>query len=214
MLTERQPAVPRQLVAGPDTSGEHDQVDVDRAVGQHHPGDRPGVQGLQSLDPGASVHRQAETFDVTPQHLSAALVHLSRHEPGGGLDHMRSEAEAAHRVGGLEAEQPPADDSPDPTVRRVPADRIEVLDRPVDEAAGQVGAGYGRDERRRAGASTRASYRIVRPRSVVTARASRSIATTRSPTHTVAPSCAASAKSSAVRPARYDVHLWVIVTLL
>ena len=100
------------------------------------------------------MHVDAAVADEVPQQGAAAAVDLHGHEPVVAFHDVRDQAEQAQRVGGLDAQQPAADHHavrarPGPLGGR--ADRVEVVERAVDVAAGQVVAGDGRDERARAG---------------------------------------------------------------
>ena len=99
----------------------------------------------------------AEVLDAPAQDRAAALVDLDGHEPVGELDDVGLEAQAAQGVGRLQAEQPAADDGAAAAAGGEVLDGLEVVERAVDEAAGQVLAGDGRHERERAVARTRAS---------------------------------------------------------
>ena len=85
------------------------------------------------------------------QRGAAGVVDLHRHQPRRHLDDVRLEPQLGQGVGGLEPEQAAADDRADRRGGRGLADRLEVLDGPVDEAAGQLVAGHRRHERRGAG---------------------------------------------------------------
>jgi hypothetical protein len=149
-LGDPEAGIAGELVAGPDACGEHDQVGVDGVgVLQGQPGDARVPQ--DPLGQGPGVHGQAEGPDVAGQGGAAGLVDLHGHQPRGQLDHVGLQAELAQRVGGLEAEQPAADDHAGPRRGGRVADGLEVLDGPVHEAARQVVARHRRDERRGAG---------------------------------------------------------------
>ncbi len=90
----------------------------------------------------------AEPLDGAPQDLAAGGVDLTRHEARRDLDDVGLEAEIAHRLGGLEPEQSAADDGRAARARRPGADRVEILDRAIDEHAGKRRARDRRHERR------------------------------------------------------------------
>ena len=121
---------------------------------------------------------------MLPQQRAAALVDLHRHQPRRELHDVRRQAEQPQRARGLQAEQAAADHQPGPPALGVTAAvsaaalmRVQVVERPVDEAAGQVGAGDRRHERVRAGREHQGVVaRGFGRRLVVTVRAARSIA--------------------------------------
>ncbi len=94
---------------------------------------------------------EAERLDVPGQGRTAGVIDLRRHQPGRHLDDVGVEAELVQRVRGFEAEQAAADHGAGRRRGRRLPDRLEVLDGAVDEAAGQVVAGHGRDEWRGTG---------------------------------------------------------------
>ncbi len=93
----------------------------------------------------------AELRDGTAQDLATAGVDLAGHEARRHLQDVRRHAEVVHRLRGLEAEETAAEDRRRARARRPGADRVEILDRAVDEDAGERGARHRRHERRRAG---------------------------------------------------------------
>src|SRR5438067_1306624 len=140
----------RQLVARPDAGRDDDHVDDEVvAGGEAEAGDRIGAEDRLRLHPGVDVH--AERRDLPPQHFAAGGVDLARHEPRGELDDVYLEAEIVDGLRRFEAEEPAADDGRAARSRAPGADRVQVLDRPVDEHAGRLHAGDRRHERRRAG---------------------------------------------------------------
>nr|KGD10729.1 putative nitrite reductase (NAD(P)H), large subunit [Burkholderia pseudomallei] len=146
-----EPACAGDLVARPDAGGEHDHVGIEmRAVGERHPvRARLAVDDLERVL--ARVHLHAERLDLLAQHPAAALVDLHGHQPRRELDHVRGEPHVAQRLRAFEPEQPAADDDARVRARAAGPHRLEILDRPVDEAAGALAAGHVRHERRRAG---------------------------------------------------------------
>ncbi len=85
---------------------------------------------------------------MADQGRATGIVELHRHQPRRHLHDVGLQPELDQSVCGLEPEQPAADDRS--TGSRVGGgpDRLEVLDRPVDEAPGQVAPRHGRHERR------------------------------------------------------------------
>ena len=149
-LGELQSGGAGQRVAGADAGGEDHQVQVEGlGVPQGQSGD-PAV-AEDPLGHRAGVHGQPERLDVPGQRRAAGVVDLDGHQPRRHLHDVRVQAQAAQGVGGLEAEQPAADHRAGAGAQRGGADRVEVLDGPVDEAAGQLVARHRRHERRRAG---------------------------------------------------------------
>lgn len=98
---------------------------------------------------------EAEVGDETVEDTAAALVDLGGHEPVVVLDDVRGHAQQAQRVGGLESEQATTDDDAGEAgglgAFGGGADAVEIVERAVDEAAGQVVAGHGGHEGVRAG---------------------------------------------------------------
>jgi hypothetical protein len=164
----RQPGAAGELVARTDTRGEHDDVDVERVAGRElHPLHPAGVVGDHARRRGRRPDRHAEALDQPAQRLAAACVDLDRHEPVGELDHGGLGAERGEGAGGLQAQEPAADDrAADGAAQRglalghPGAQGVEVVDRPVDEAAAQVGALHRRHGRVRAGGQ---DERVVAP---------------------------------------------------
>ena len=155
-LPDRQPGGPGQRVGRPDAGGEHDDVGVELdTVGERR--DQPVAVGRDPGDRDAAAHGQLRGFDEPPQQRATALVDLHGHQPRRDLDDLRRESQRAQRPRGLEPEQPaPDDDRRAPPGRRTGdrggrggGDRVEVVERAVDEAAGQVPTGDGRHERHR-----------------------------------------------------------------
>ncbi len=150
-LADRQPGLARELVARPHAGGEHDQVDRElRAVGEVHPV-HPAVGAgadLRGRRRGADV--DAELLDQPAQSFAAALVDLDRHQARSELDHRGLDTHRGERARGLEAEEPATDhrtpDGPLEVARGRPSPQLgDVVDGAVDERAGQVAAGHGRD---------------------------------------------------------------------
>ena len=95
----------------------------------------------------AGVHRDPERLDLRAQDLPAALVHLHGHQPRRELDHVRLETHVVERVGRLETEESATDHHSDAGLRRVGADRLQIVDGAVDEAALRLAPLYGRNQR-------------------------------------------------------------------
>ena len=140
-----------QLVARADSRGEHDQVgfeagaiDEDQLVAARPAvDDFPGV--LLQVDPGA------QRLDLAPQEPAGGIVELHRHQARREFHDVGLEAEVLERFGGLQPEQPAADDRANPGARGGGRNDLEVLDRAVDEAIAPVPAGHRRHERIGAG---------------------------------------------------------------
>ncbi len=151
-------ALAGQGVARPDAGREHHDLRVDdprrsALLGAGLP-DAEAGDGRPALDlfrDHSRVHGDAEPLDVPHQGRARRTVELDGHQPRRHLDDVRLQAELDERVGRLEPEQPAADH--DTAGRRGAGrpDRLEVLDRAVDEAAVLAAALDRRDERRRAG---------------------------------------------------------------
>ena len=97
------------------------------------------------------MHPDAQFLDLAHQQARSGVVDLPGHEPGRELDHVGFQPEVVGRLGRLEAQQPAADDGATAHALGVLDDRVEVLDRAVDEHAALVDAGDRRHERSRAG---------------------------------------------------------------
>ena len=140
---------------GPDAGGEHDQVDVERVtLGERHP--QVAVDLFDHLRRGAQPDVHPESLDQPAERLAAALVDLHRHQPRCELDHRRASPSALQGVGGLETEQPAADDRTAAARLRHRADRLRG--RPAS------GRRTGRDRWRRAPGARTASSRSRAPR--------------------------------------------------
>ena len=94
------------------------------------------------------VDGEAERLDLAAEDLAPGGIDLHGHQPRRELDQVGLEAHAVERVGGLQSEQAPSNDHAGPGLSRPGPDRLQVLDRAVDEAARRVRAGDGRDKRR------------------------------------------------------------------
>ena len=99
----------RQFVARTDSSGEHDDVCIERrAVVELEalPRSLARHDGFRVL---ARVHVNAERFDLPAQHGAAAVVDLQRHQSRREFDHMGLQSEIAQRLGGFQPQQAAAD---------------------------------------------------------------------------------------------------------
>ena len=103
------------------------------------------------------MYGDTQLGDHPAEQCAACLVELLGHQPWRHLDNVRMQPERTQRIGGLQAEQAAADHHPDGGVTgvlgalRVGADRVEIVDRPIDVAGRQVVAGHRWNERVRAG---------------------------------------------------------------
>ena len=137
------PAVAGQFVAGADAGGEHHDVDVGLgAVGELHAAD-PIAVAEHGAGCGAGADTDPELLDHALQRLAASGVHLQRHQPVCELDHGRLRAQRVQGAGGFQAEQPATDHGPADGSGRCAfvhpgTQAVDVVDRAVDEAAGQV----------------------------------------------------------------------------
>ncbi len=92
-----------------------------------------------------------ESLDVSREHLTAADVDLQRHQPRRHLDDVGGQSQVQQGVGGLQAEQATTDDRARAGVTRGGLDRLQVLDRAVDEAVRGLISRHRRHERVRPG---------------------------------------------------------------
>src|SRR6185437_10253554 len=154
-LADRQAALAAELVAGPDTGREDDEINRQSteivALREYE-----GVYGavladLHGLGTCRAVHTDAEVVDPGQQRLTAAVVDLHAHEPRPELDHVRFQAHGGERSGCFQAEQTAADHRADLAPGREFLDRLDVVDRAVHERAGRVVARNRRHEGVRAG---------------------------------------------------------------
>ncbi len=137
-------------VAGADAGGEDDQVEGQGVlVLELDAGDLPVGVAVDQLGHHAGVDGEAELLDVPLEGRATGVVDLHRHQPRRHLDHVGLHAELVQRVGRLQAEQSTTDDRAGPRALRRLADRLEVLDRAVDEDVVEVLARHRRHERRR-----------------------------------------------------------------
>ena len=142
------PGLPRELV--PRAYAGREDHDVGRdlvAVGELHAGDLAVAAGPQLGGRGGRTHRDAELLDDPAQRAATGLVDLQRHQPVGELDDRRVGAERRQRSCGLETEQAATDDGAldlaaqhSLAVQDPGAELGDVVDRAIDEAAGQVRA--------------------------------------------------------------------------
>ncbi len=143
----------RELVARADPGGEHHEVGVDGlAVRERQARDRPVGPG--PVDRGRLVvdpDLDAELLDALSQGRGAAVVELHRHQPRGELHHGHVQAERPQGVGGLQTQQATADHDAAAGPGGCRPDRVDVVQRAVDEAAGPVVALDRGHERVRAG---------------------------------------------------------------
>src|SRR5690606_41446701 len=65
--------------------------------------------------------------------LRTRLIQLPGHQPRRELHHVRVQTQVGNGLGSLEPQQAPAENSSFPTLARVFDDRLEILDRAVDE---------------------------------------------------------------------------------
>ena len=142
-----------QLVARPHAGREHQHGAVDGfAVRQRHPQPAAVVPDLSSRHTG--VHGQTQPLDDVGQHRATALVDLKRHQPRTKLHDMRCQAHQPQRVCRFQAQQAAADHDaggPWPGGLGHHPDRVEIVQRAIDEAAIGVLAGDRRHERIGAG---------------------------------------------------------------
>ena len=153
-LADGQPGGARQLVARADAGREDQQIDVQLvAVGEPQRPHAAVLAGDDLLGRRRGVDLDAQVFDPPAQHRAARLVELQRHQPRRELDHVDLHPQLGERVGRLQPQEPAADDGADAarSRRRPVANRLQVLDRPVDEAATGVTSRDRRHEGRRAG---------------------------------------------------------------
>ena len=160
-----------QLVARPHPGRDDDDVHVEAAaVGEVQPPDRAAPVDPHPLGRGADPHGDAEGVDEPAQRLAAAEVDLGGHEVRAELDDRAGRAERLQRAGGLEPEQPAADDGAAhaPAGRGLlldpAAQRGDVVDGAVDEDAGQVVA---LDRRHRGARAGRQHELVVGPGAAV-----------------------------------------------
>ena len=140
----RQPACAGQLVARPDARRRRPRPRrrSDRPSARATPRDRAVGAGLDdsfTAAPVCTVRPSASTWRrSTAPPPSSTWRGISQ---GANSTTWVVEAEAAQRVGGLQPEQPAADHGAGRgRARAACPDRVQVVDRPVDEAAGQVRA--------------------------------------------------------------------------
>ncbi len=158
-LADRQARVAGEGVPRADAGGEDDDVGVQvAAVGEVHPGDLAGVGGPEPRGRRGRADVDAEVRDEATEGLAAALVDLEGHEAGGELDDGARDAERLERARGLEAEETTADDGAAHLAPEFPGALVhpaaqgrDVVERAVDEHAGEVRAGDRGDEGEGAG---------------------------------------------------------------
>lgn len=110
-LRDVEAGVAGELVAGADSGGEDDDLGDDGVgVLERERADPTVVTGGDLLGHHAGVHLHAELLDVAHQRGATGVVELHRHQPRSHLDDVGLQAQLHQRVGGLEAEQPAADD--------------------------------------------------------------------------------------------------------
>ena len=133
-LADLQAGVAGELVAWPDAGREHDHVGVEVvALGERQAGDAAVGRRAHGGRGGAGADLEPERLDVAAQGAAAAVVELHGHQAGRELDDRRADPEQAQRVGGLQAEQPAADDGAGGRIGGPLPDGVEVVERPVDE---------------------------------------------------------------------------------
>ncbi len=157
-LGDGEVALAGQRVAGPDAGGEDDDLGVDgrrlvALLGAGRPEPQPGhgVVTGDGLGQHAGMHADSELLDVAHERRAAGAVELHRHQSRRHLHDVGLEPELDERVGRLQAEQPAADHDAAGRALAGRADRLEVLDGAVDEAAVLLTPLDGRHERCRAG---------------------------------------------------------------
>src|SRR5690606_39753298 len=75
----------------------------------------------------------AELRNLARQERRTRLIQLPGHQPRRELHHVRVQTQVGNGLGSLEPQQAPAENSSFPTLARVFDDRLEILDRAVDE---------------------------------------------------------------------------------
>src|SRR5262249_54741863 len=128
-LANRQAGRSRQLVAGTDAGGEHDDIDLERAaVGEIHAMAqiRPG-RDLPGVLPRMNVN--AKRLDLAAKHAAAAVIDLQSHQARCELDDVGFQSQVAQRLGCLQSEQASTDHSTNARTAGAAADRFEILDR-------------------------------------------------------------------------------------
>ncbi len=140
-----EPGGAAELVAGADAGREHHQIDRDGPAVVEV--DHPLPAGL--LDAGrarAGVDVEAQRLDLPPEERRPRLVELPGQEPARGLHHVHLEPQLLHRARRLQPQEPAADHRGARVSPGVLADGAQIVDRAVDEHAGQIRARDGRHE--------------------------------------------------------------------
>ncbi|CAM5505254.1 hypothetical protein SMICM304S_02803 [Streptomyces microflavus] len=102
---------------------------------------------MERGEAAAAVHADPQRAHEPGEDPAAALVDLEGHQVRGHLHHVRPRPEQAQRPRGLQPQQSAADDDTGLPGAHSGTERVEVLDRAVGEAAGEVPARHGRYER-------------------------------------------------------------------
>ena len=146
-LSHLQPGRPGQLVPGPDAGREHHHVAGQKAAVRELQAGGPPVLQANGLGDLAGMNPHPQRLDLTAQDGPPRLVHLQGHQPGRQLHHVGLEPEVPQRVGRLQSQQAAAHHRSHAGPLRPLLDRLQILDRPIDEATLAVPARHRRNER-------------------------------------------------------------------
>ena len=148
MIVDRDAAVDgkprraRELGVGADADRDHHGVGGNRgAVGEL---DRLGAAVAEDARGlGFEAHGDAARFDRALEQRARTRIELALHQPVHEMEHGHARARLGEAIGGLEAEQPAADDDDARTGGAGRRDGVDVVDVAEGEHARQIHAGNG-----------------------------------------------------------------------
>ena len=103
------------------------------------------------------MHLHTQRLDARTQRRTAFGIQLHRHQAWGELHHMGFQAQRLQRIGCFQTEQPAADHHAPSGLHRRLTDRIQILQRAVDQPGRAPGTFDGRNK----GIGTGRQYQLV-----------------------------------------------------
>ncbi len=150
-LAHLQPALPAQLIPGPDAGGEHDQVGlVHLVVLKHHPVARI-LTILNALSGTPGQHLHAQGLDFLPQQLAAFVVYLHRHQARCKLHHGGIQVQPTQGIRRFQPQQTTAYHHAGAGVFGGFANGVQIFQGAIDQTVRPVVTGNGGNKGKGAG---------------------------------------------------------------